>query len=81
MAIFDGFPVFPGHTLIIPRRYIASFFDATREEHPALFDLLTEREVAPGLQFCKVRRNWNQFPVELFLPIEYIGRNNDSRSI
>ncbi len=32
MAIFDGFSVSPGHALIIPRRYIASIFDATREE-------------------------------------------------
>ena len=42
IAIFDGFPVSPGHTLIIPKRHIASIFDATREEHTALFDLLAE---------------------------------------
>ncbi len=42
MTIFDGFPVSPGHALIIPRRHIASLFEATREEHTALFDLLAE---------------------------------------
>ena len=42
MAIFDGFPVSPGHSLIIPKRHIASLFDATRDEHTALFDLLAE---------------------------------------
>ncbi len=42
IAIFDGFPVSPGHTLIIPKRHIASLFEATREEQTALFDLLAE---------------------------------------
>lgn len=32
LAFFDGFPVSPGHTLIIPRRHVASFFDLTDEE-------------------------------------------------
>jgi len=42
IAIPDGFPIAPGHTLIIPKRHIDSFFDATREEQTALLDLLTE---------------------------------------
>ena len=42
LAILDGFPVSPGHTLIIPKRHIASLFDASREEQAALFDLLAE---------------------------------------
>lgn len=42
IAIFDGFPVTPGHTLIVPKRHIASFFEATKEEQAAMFDLLTE---------------------------------------
>jgi diadenosine tetraphosphate (Ap4A) HIT family hydrolase len=36
----DGFPISSGHALIIPKRHIASLFDATREEREALFDLL-----------------------------------------
>lgn len=44
IAIFDGFPVSPGHGLIIPKRHIASFFEATREEQTALFDLLAEMQ-------------------------------------
>ena len=39
-AIFDKFPVSPGHMLIIPNRHIGSFFDATLEEKLALLDLL-----------------------------------------
>ena len=42
IAFFDGFPVTPGHSLIIPRRHISSFFEATKEEQAALFDLLGE---------------------------------------
>jgi len=31
-AFYDKFPVNPGHVLIVPKRHIASFFDATFEE-------------------------------------------------
>jgi len=40
LAFFDGFPVSPGHTLIIPRRHVASFFDLTKEERQDLLSLL-----------------------------------------
>lgn len=39
-ARFDAFPVSPGHILIVPRRHVSSFFDATEEERAALFDLV-----------------------------------------
>lgn len=42
MALYDGYPVTPGHTLIVPKRHIASFFEATQEEQVAMFDLLAE---------------------------------------
>lgn len=41
-AIYDGFPLSPGHMLIIPKRHIASLFEARNEERAALFDLLAE---------------------------------------
>ncbi len=44
IAIYDGFPVSLGHCLIIPKRHIASFFEATREEQTALLDLLAEMQ-------------------------------------
>ena len=31
-AFYDKFPVNPGHVLIVPKRHIASYFDATFEE-------------------------------------------------
>lgn len=42
VAIGDGFPVSPGHTLVIPRRHVASWFDTTAEEQRAVIDLLAE---------------------------------------
>jgi diadenosine tetraphosphate (Ap4A) HIT family hydrolase len=41
LAIHDGFPVSPGHTLIVPRRHVASFFETTPEEQAAMLKLLT----------------------------------------
>lgn len=38
----DGFPITPGHSLIIPRRHFGSFFEATAEERTALLSLLDE---------------------------------------
>lgn len=42
LAFFDGFPVSPGHTLIIPKRHVASFFDLTQDERKDLFDMADE---------------------------------------
>lgn len=40
LTIRDGYPVSPGHTLVIPKRHIASFFDITPEEQTAMLALL-----------------------------------------
>jgi diadenosine tetraphosphate (Ap4A) HIT family hydrolase len=42
LAIYDGYPVSSGHTLIIPKRHIASFFELSREEQSAMLALLAE---------------------------------------
>src|SRR3954469_16749272 len=39
-AIRDAFPVTPGHTLVITKRHIPTWFDATREEQQAILDLI-----------------------------------------
>lgn len=41
-AIRDSHPVTPGHTLVVPRRLIGSFFEATAEEREALLALVAE---------------------------------------
>ncbi|MDR9437094.1 MAG: HIT family protein [Thiohalophilus sp.] len=38
----DTYAVSPGHTLVIPRRHVASFFDLTPEEINACMALITE---------------------------------------
>lgn len=40
LAISDSFPVNPGHTLIIPRRHVASYFDLSADEQQALWQLV-----------------------------------------
>jgi len=36
-AIFDNFPVSPGHLLIVPKKHIASYFDLSSEEQSYLW--------------------------------------------
>lgn len=36
VAFYDGYPVSPGHTLIIPKRHVASFFELTKHEREAM---------------------------------------------
>lgn len=38
--IRDGFPVSPGHSLIIPKRHVSSFFESTHDEKLAMIELL-----------------------------------------
>lgn len=46
ISIRDGFPVSPGHTLIIPKRHVATFFDTTTEERLAMFELMEKAKLA-----------------------------------
>jgi diadenosine tetraphosphate (Ap4A) HIT family hydrolase len=41
-AMLDAYPVSKGHCLIIPRRHVASWFDATADERNEMFDLLRQ---------------------------------------
>lgn len=40
LLITDTFPVSNGHCLIIPRRHIPTYFEATAEEHADFFELI-----------------------------------------
>ncbi|MDH5181203.1 MAG: HIT family protein [Gammaproteobacteria bacterium] len=40
VVIRDGYPVSPGHSLIIPRRHLGSFFDLDPAEREAVLALL-----------------------------------------
>ena len=36
VAFFDGYPVSPGHALIVPKRHASSYFDLTDHEREAM---------------------------------------------
>ena len=40
LVFADGYPVSPGHTLVIPKRHVASIFETTAQERSELFSLL-----------------------------------------
>ena len=44
VTIRDGFPVSPGHTLVIPKRHVGSWFETSKEEQQALMELLTKAQ-------------------------------------
>ncbi len=42
VAIYDKFPVNPGHVLVIPKRHFSSFFEASEEEIASAYRLMHE---------------------------------------
>jgi len=46
VTIRDGFPISPGHTLIIPRRHVANYFDTTEEERHQILVAIEEARQA-----------------------------------
>src|SRR5438034_2249318 len=57
LVIRDGFPVSPGHTLIIPRRHVSSFFDVTPHERAALFAQLDQAKAVLDKEFAPAGYN------------------------
>ena len=49
--IRDGYPVSPGHSLVIPTRHVGSFFDITADERAAMLQLLDEARAAATGEF------------------------------
>ncbi|MDD4230911.1 MAG: HIT family protein [Dehalococcoidales bacterium] len=43
LAFLDAFPVTEGHTLIIPKRHVADYFELNKQETAAINDLLHQR--------------------------------------
>lgn len=41
-TIYDKYPVGKGHMLFIPKRHVKNFFDITKEEREAIFELIDE---------------------------------------
>ena len=51
LVIRDGYPVSPGHSLVIPKRHIGSWFEITPEEQSAMLDLLGRAKVVLEEEF------------------------------
>lgn len=51
LVIRDGYPVSPGHTLVIPKRHIGSWFEITSEEQNAMLDLLRKAKAVLEEEF------------------------------
>jgi len=51
LVIRDGYPVSPGHTLVIPKRHIGSWFEITHEEQSAMLNLLERTKVGLEEEF------------------------------
>lgn len=51
MAVRDIFPVNPGHTLIMPKRHVSSYFDLTDDEVLALMQLMRRAKEAIDSEF------------------------------
>lgn len=49
--IYDGFPVSPGHSLIIPKRHAGSFFEVSTDERMAMLALLDQAKAAVEDQY------------------------------
>jgi diadenosine tetraphosphate (Ap4A) HIT family hydrolase len=45
VAIRDGYPISPGHILIIPKRHVASFFELNEQEEDGVWALLKQARV------------------------------------
>src|SRR5262245_5685804 len=41
IALLDAFPVTEGHTLVVPKRHVASLFDLPEDELAAVWKLVT----------------------------------------
>ncbi|OOG27890.1 HIT family protein [Thioalkalivibrio denitrificans] len=57
IVIRDGYPVSPGHTLIIPKRHVKSIFEATAAEREALLQALDEEKSVLDKEFSPAAYN------------------------
>ena len=46
LGLWDKYPVSPGHALLIPRRHVADWFEATPKEQQALTEALSTARTA-----------------------------------
>lgn len=57
LVIRDGYPVSPGHTLIIPRRHLGSWFDTDSAERGSLMRLVDQAKAQLDREFSPAGYN------------------------
>jgi diadenosine tetraphosphate (Ap4A) HIT family hydrolase len=57
VAITDSFPLTQGHSLIVPRRHVASFFELTTNERLAMLGLLDQAKAALDAKYSPAGYN------------------------
>jgi diadenosine tetraphosphate (Ap4A) HIT family hydrolase len=40
ISFYDAYPTSPGHTLVVPKRHVGSYFECTSEEKTALWEMV-----------------------------------------
>ncbi len=89
IVLWDGFPVSPGHVLIIPKRHVSGWFEATPDEIAEIVDLIPlaraaiERKHAPdgynlGVNVGEVAGQ-TVFHLHLHVIPRYVGDSPDPR--
>lgn len=88
-AIRDGFPVTPGHTLVIPKRLVVDWFEASREEQMAIFELVDVVKAQLDAEFnpdgynigmnCGAAAGQTVFHLHVHVIPRYLGDMNDPR--
>lgn len=51
LAIYDSYPISRGHTLIIPRRHVGSFFRITQEERDSILGSVEQAKLKLDKEF------------------------------
>jgi len=51
LVVLDAFPISPGHTLVIPKRHVGSFFDLEADERAELLVLLDKAKAVADKEF------------------------------
>ncbi|MFZ1908802.1 MAG: HIT family protein [Burkholderiales bacterium] len=52
LAVFDSYPVSPGHALVLPRRHVATIWDLAPDEYDQCFRLVRELQPVLAARFA-----------------------------
>lgn len=89
LVVRDGYPVSPGHTLIIPKRHVKDFFEINEHEHSTLQSVINiskeqlDKELKPdgyniGIN-CGAEAGQTVFHLHIHLIPRYKGDRDDPR--